>query len=343
MKKIFDEDENEYSDFDKRKILVAIIPFVLIIIVLAVTLLVNGMKQDNRKEDLQQSIMDNADEKNSAENGTDSVPSALQTALPMNGDEEKGQEEQTESYETPSPTPYQEVMEAQKVDYSKVKFNKEEQLKEMMIYWEANNQKALDDLANLERFIAMSWHLKGTEDFYYYGDMDGNGQPNGKGIAVYADNQYYYGEWKNGVRSGQGTWIHYHIHLTKNTTDLYTYHQYTGGWANDLLSGEGSEHYDYDTSLFVKGIGYDTNKIGSYSEGLVNGEFYLTNIYANGEFKEWNAKAEHGSWIYQSENKDEKGNRTIYINVQDPDNYIWMQPKDNVNIGVPCLISRNKN
>lgn len=345
MKKLFEEEENEYADLDKRKILVTVIPFVLIIIILAITLLVNSLQKDSdNSDDLQQSIMDYADEhKEEApplkQEEVSSINSGKETQDPDEHTDNEDSQQEAES--TPSPTPYREIME--KVDYSKVKFDKDAQLKEMMAYWEDNNQKALDDLANLDRFIAMSWTLSGTDDCYYYGDTDSQGRPEGKGIAVYADNQYYYGDWKNGVRSGNGTWIHYHIHQEENTTDLYTYHQYTGGWADDLPQGKGSEHYDYNLELLKKGIGYDTNLIGSYSKGLVDGEFYLTNIYSDGSMKEWNAKAEHGSWIYQSENKDKKGNRTVYVDVKDPDNYIWMQPKDNKNIGVPCLISKNKN
>lgn len=347
MKKLFEEDENEYSDLDKRKIFVTIIPFVLIILILAITLLVNTMKKDKDVSgDLQQNIMEYADEhKEEVPSDKQEEVRSLNTGKETEdlNEQTDASDEQEEPESTPSPTPYQEVMEKDKVDYSKVKFDKDAQLKEMMAYWADNNQKALDDLANLDRFIAMSWTLSGTDDCYYYGDIDSNGLPSGKGIAVYADNQYYYGDWKNGVRSGNGTWIHYHIHQVKNTTDLYTYHQYTGGWAEDLPEGEGSEHYDYNMELLKKGIGYDTNLIGSYSKGLVHGEFYLTNIYSDGEIKEWNAKAEHGSWIYQNENKDKKGNRTVYVDVNDPDNYIWMQPKDNANIGVPCIISKNKN
>lgn len=343
MKKLFEEDD-EYSDMDRKKILVTVIPFVLIIVILAATLLVNSMKKDKSASgDLQQSIMDYADDHREEETSSRTEESIVIKDEKAN-EELYGQteelNEQAEAESVSSPTPVKEIMEKGKVDYSKVKFNKDEQLKEMMTYWADNNQKALDDLANLDRFIAMSWTLSGTDDCYYYGDTDSTGQPSGKGIAVYADNQYYYGDWKNGVRSGKGTWIHYHIHQVKNTTDLYVYHQYTGGWENDLPSGEGSEHYDYNTTLLKKGIGYDTNLIGSYSNGLVHGEFYLTNIYSDGDTKEWNAVAEHGSWVYQSESKDKKGNRTVYVNVNDPDNYIWMQPKDNKNIGVPCIISK---
>ncbi len=350
MKKLFEEDENEYADLDKRKIFVTIIPFVLIIIILAITFLINTIKKEkDNSGDLQQSIMEYADEhREEVTSGGQEEENILNIEKEPEASEQPESSDETEKLDDvsspmPTSTPYKEIMEKGKTDYSKVKYDKNAQLKEMMAYWADNNQKALDDLANLERFIAMSWSLMGTDDSYYYGELDKNGRPNGKGIAVYADNQYYYGDWKNGVRSGKGTWIHYHIHQVENTTDLYTYHQYTGGWADDLPSGEGSEHYDYDTELLKPGIGYDTNLIGSYAKGLVHGEFYLTNIYSDGEIKEWNATAEHGSWIYQNENKDKKGNRTVYVDVTNPDNYIWMQPKDNANIGVRCLISKNKN
>ena len=39
------------------------------------------------------------------------------------------------------------------------------------------NQKALDDLANLDRFKAMSWALKNSKDYYYYGDKNTAGLP----------------------------------------------------------------------------------------------------------------------------------------------------------------------
>lgn len=342
MKKLFEED-NEYSDLDKRKIIVTVIPFVLIIVILAVTLLVNNRKEDKDVSgELQQSIMEYADEnREEVLKPEDSIVSGNEIAAENPAAEEDKPDAQPEEENIAAPSPYKEVME--QADYSKVKFDKDEQLKEMMGYWADNNQKALDDLANLERFIAMSWTLRETRDFYYYGDTDSSGQPDGKGIAVYADNQYYYGDWKNGVRSGTGTWIHYHIHQAKNTSDLYVYHQYTGGWANDLPEGEGSEHYDYNEELLKTGIRYDTNLIGSYLKGLVNGDFYITSTDSNGEYEEWNAAAENGSWVYQSDNKDKKGNRTVYVNLENPDSYIWMQPKDNQNIGVRCLISKNKN
>lgn len=360
MKRRIQEDDYElqedafFSQTDRAKILVSVIPVVLIILILAITLIVNGTKKEQAQtDDLQQSIMDYADEsrpEDSALVKTEEVtpkPSEAEKETQKPQKEEDSQnviskEGDSQNDSIPSPTPYQQIMNTDKVDYSKISYNRDEQLKEMMTYWADNNQKALDDLANLDRFKAMSWALKGTVDFYYYGDRNASGDPEGKGIAVYADNQYYYGEWKNGVRSGNGTWIHYHIHNTVNKNDIYLYHQYTGSWADDLPDGEGSEHYDYEAALLKENKIYNTNLIGSYSKGLVHGEFYLTTFYAEDEYREWYAAAEHGSWIYKSENKDKAGRRTVYVSTIDSNDYVWMLPKENRNIGVPCLISAKK-
>ena len=345
MKNFFDENETENPGGEWGKVLVKVVPFVLIIVVLAVTLIVNRVKKDSdeQTENLQQSIMDYADENRTAETSSMMNVQVSPSAGKESSTENEIQEETEEEIMIPSPTPYKEIMEAGKTDYSKVKFDKDAQLQEMMAYWEDNNQQALDDLAKLDHYIAMSWQLKGTTDFYYCGDVNGNGQPEGKGIAVYADNQYYYGTWENGVRSGTGTWIHYHVHETESNEDLYTYHHYTGSWKNDLPDGEGSEHYDFNTDNFKENIRYTSNLIGSYAAGLVHGEFYITTIDKEEKMSEWEASADHGSWIYQNDNADSKGNRTVHVDIHDPDNYIWINPKLNNNIGVPCLISKNKN
>lgn len=342
MKKDFNE--------EKAKIIVTVIPFVLIIIVLFITLIVSSVKDkgsENDHQDLQEAIRENGDanlpESEKAGSADATVkPSASTDAV--QDKEESGKESGISESAFATPTPYREIMQKGKVDYDKVDFDKDEQLKEMMTYWADNNQKALDDLAALDRFRAMSWKLKGTKDFYYYGETDGNGQPNGTGIAVYADNQYYYGEWENGMRSGQGTWMHYHVHETESKTDLYTYHQYTGSFKNDLPDGEGSEHYEYNGTLFEDYVGYDTNLVGSYSAGLLNGDFYLTKVYSDHNVKEWEGSASHGSWNYLDTSPDPKAiTRPIQYDLEDPESYIWIKPSENKNFGVPCLISKNKN
>ena len=337
---------------EKAKILITVIPFVLIILILAITLLVSGiknaaLKRDN--EELQESIKEYADsnltEKREESPESEDAMSAANLLVPQeqnDGEPEDGAASQPGEADKGQATGQknvsgqaadagggtvsgqdvqhgQGVMEYNRVNYDKVTFDKDEQLKEMMTYWADNNQKALDDLAGLERFMAMSWRLRGTKDFYYYG------------------------QWVNGARNGNGTWIHYHFHVTQDNKDIYTYHQYTGSFKNDLPDGEGSEHYDYNTELFEENVGYNTNLIGTYKEGLVDGEFYLTNLYSDGNVKEWYGNASGGSWIYQNENKDPKGRRPVLVEDRNPDNYIWLSPSENRNIGVRCLISAYKN
>ena len=96
-------------------------------------------------------------------------------------------------------------------------------------------------------------------------------------------------------------------------------------------------------TLLKERVSYTANLIGSYAAGKVNGEFYLTNIYSDGNTKEWYADAVNGSWVYQNDDKDTNGRKPVFVEDRNPDNYIWMSPKENVNIGVACLISSNKN
>lgn len=316
---------------DKIQILIKIVPILLIILILLITLLVNHVKKQNMAEEKEDAV------------STEIIlpsPSTEQT-YPSGKEQEETQTpspsaKETESPEsTPSPSPEEEVF-----DYSKVEFDTQTQLEEMMGYWKDGNQAALDDLANLERFRAMSYQLKGTTAFYYAGDVNAQGEPHGTGIAVYADNQYYYGEWKNGLRDGEGKWMHYHIHASSTYPDVILYHQYSGSFKDDLPDGEGAEHYDLDTAFFEGNDRYYTNLIGSYSKGLYHGEFYLITSSDHDDYEEWEGMAENGSFVYCSDQKDKSGRRPVVTDVDDENNYIWMSDKENRDLGVKCYISK---
>lgn len=61
--------------------------------------------------------------------------------------------------------------------------------------------EAVEDLSGLATLGAMSASLKNSAYFYYYGDRIEKGRRD-QGIAVCREDQYYYGEWKDGFRSG---------------------------------------------------------------------------------------------------------------------------------------------
>ena len=129
---------------------------------------------------------------------------------------------------------------------------------------------AVEDLAMLPWYMRMSSDISDANSFYYYGERSSAGQPDGTGIACYADNAYYYGEWSNGKREGNGKWVRFYVYYDDDTTSdrAYREHMYAGEWKNDLPDGEGQEHYELDMSKAAKKERYIQNVIGTFRSGF---------------------------------------------------------------------------
>lgn len=321
--KELDEEELSEVQTQKAKILVTVLPFVIIILILAVMLLASAQKEDK------------SGQQTSTEDQTE-----IATMTPM---EEASDEPTAEPTQNPTAEPEVEAEEdegtMQTPSYVNEPFHAENQLAELLEYFVSDNRKAIEDLVHLDRYKAMSYSLEGTDDFYYYGDKNADGKAHGKGIAVYADNRYYYGTWADGRREGGGFFIHYHMPECYTQKNVVIYHQFTGNWKNDLPDGEGAEHYEYHTDRFEKNTGYNTNLLGNYQNGLIHGTFYITNLYSDGNINEWDAEAQNGSWVYRSDSRDQVGRGPVFVDRKNKDNYIWVHPKENKNIGISCLIS----
>lgn len=217
------------------------------------------------------------------------------------------------------------------------------QMSEMKGYWEAGNMEAVEDLAYLPRYRAASAALADTARFYYLGDVDSQNRPHGRGLAMYADNQYYYGDWTDGVRSGSGMWIKYFVYdqQAKAADSLYLKHSYSGGFSNDLPNGEGQEHYDFIDENLEENVGYNRNFIGHFRNGLYDGEMYITDYYKDGNTKEWQGNAVNGVWQPMGE-KDKLGQYPVIVQITNTENYQWMKEAENLNQGVTELISAAK-
>lgn len=228
-------------------------------------------------------------------------------------------------------------------DLAAVEIDLSRQMSEMRGYWEARNMEAVEDLAYLPRYRAASEKLSGTTKYYYFGETDGDKRPSGKGLAMYADNQYYYGEWKNGARSGNGMWIKYYVYdQNANAKDsIYLQHSYSGSWANDLPNGDGAEHYDFIDENLEPEVAYNRNFIGNFKDGLYHGEIYITNYNSEGNTKEWSGTAKNGVWQPFSK-ADASGQYPVIVDLFNEDNYQWMTEKENKNQGVQGLISAAK-
>lgn len=107
---------------------------------------------------------------------------------------------------------------------------------------------------------------------------------NGHGKANWTNKDYYEGEWKNGLPSGQGTFRTFdeqgqskveYIGQWKDgkkegqgTEKISKLSKYTGQWKDDLQEGYGT-HIDF---LFTPGKKY----VGQFKDGISNGQGTLT-------------------------------------------------------------------
>lgn len=215
------------------------------------------------------------------------------------------------------------------------------QLKELYEYWDAYKLDAVEEVVRLERWQKISQELKGTNKFYYYGAVDALGRPSGKGLGVYEDNTYYFGEWKEGLRHGKGMWLEVAIYTEENMDKNLgvVEHSYNGAWSKDLPNGEGQEHFSYDYSVLkaedVKKNECIANVIGGFKDGYYHGEMYVMTTDEEGTIKEWSATCKNGVWeilmagnttdaVFECYDKDEKGNTE----------YHYMYPENNKNYGI---------
>ena len=224
--------------------------------------------------------------------------------------------------------------------YKNVKYDRDAQMNEMYEYWKDGNQEAVHDLAHLERFEAMSYSLTNTSDYYYYGDVNSQGLPEGTGLAVYAGDQYYFGEFSNGQRSGNGTWIAFYP--SYSTYSAYE-HMYAGEWAFDMPNGQGQEHFDYNTNSLNSDDIYVQNAIGGFSDGMYDGEMYIITIDNNGDTFEWVGKCVKGTFEQiAGTSKDKRGYIPVLNERENSENHLYFAPANIENNGIIGIISGGK-
>ena len=215
------------------------------------------------------------------------------------------------------------------------------QLEELYDFWDAYKLDAVEELVRLERMQKISEELKGKNKFYYYGSVDKLGRPSGKGLAVYEDNTYYFGEWKEGLRHGKGMWLEVAVYTEENQDKKLGVieHSYSGEWSRDLPNGQGQEHFSYDYSVLkeenVKRNECFANVIGGFKDGYYHGEMYVMTTDEAGNTKDWSATCKNGVWepilvgnttdaVFESYDKNEYGETE----------YHYMYPEDNRNFGI---------
>lgn len=216
-------------------------------------------------------------------------------------------------------------------------------LKGLSDYWAAYDLDAVDYLVRMDKFRYLSGTLEGTNDYYYYGETDAEGRPDGTGIAAYADNQYYYGSFSSGQRSGKGYWYQIYVkngRFYKNNYGIYG-HSYNGEWKDNLPDGQGQEHFDADIAELTDGR-LVTNMIGTFAGGYYNGDFTVVSVSPGEGEINWEGTCCFGTWVPFSDSihigihgQDEV---RVLRNLADEDNYYYMNQDENHGQGVYNLV-----
>ena len=332
------------------KILLAIIAVLLICILILLSAMMLGRKKDQSGSDrLQQNITDYAREQQ--ELGEQMIEEEDVPASDAREDEEEQGKEEPEKEEEDE----EEEQEAQKADSTENEktavvvdiedendeaYTKEFILKEAYPFFADNNQDAIWDLAHLKRYVKLSKGLEGSGEYYYQGDVDGDGKPHGTGLAIYEKNSYYFGEWSHGARSGQGTWFRYYIGQKNkaNANGIYMAHSYSGSWADDLPNGGGAEHYDVDISKLQPTQGKIVqNVIGMFKDGLYDGDMYANTVDYIGNVQEWDAIADQGVFTLWRD-MSAIGECSVWRNRDDSSACLDVDKSENKNQGIRELL-----
>ncbi len=300
-----DNGEEEVQGFLHKPYMTTVLLGVILLLLICIIVLLLFMPGRGKKDDnaeLQQSIAQYAQEQKQNDY-VSGLSGETVDIVPVEEPEIKEETVQTENEEESEAETAPVSADGDKTaivvdveDENDISYSKEFILNEALPYFADNNQDAIWDLAHLKRYVKLSEELKGTDQYYYKGDVNSDGRPDGQGLAIYENNSYYYGDWVDGIRSGAGTWYRFYIgKINKsNAMGKYMAHSYTGLWANDLPNGQGAEHFDVDISKLKAHERILQNVIGNFSDGLYDGELYANTVDYTGNVEEWSGVTSKG-------------------------------------------------
>ena len=327
-------------------VLIGIIILLLICIIVLLVFMPRSSEQTDSSaslEKLQQDITDYAKEQK--ENEISASASGQAIVIPSTEESTDNTEEETAetTEETTSTITSNDADKTAIVvdveDENDVSYTKEYILNEAYPYFADNNQEAIWDLAHLKRYVKLSAELKDSNSYYYQGDVNAQGQPEGTGLAIYEDNSYYYGGWSNGVRSGEGTWFHFYIGQKDDANQYgkYTAHSYSGKWANDLPNGDGAEHYDVDISKLKVRERILQNVIGNFTNALYDGDMYANTVDYTGNVEEWSGITKNGVFTLWRD-MSAIGECSVWQKTEDTSVYMDIDKSQNKNQGIRELL-----
>ena len=163
-----------------------------------------------------------------------------------------------------------------------------------------------------EEYIDFSDELIG-DNSYYFGNTDVDGNRTGTGIAVYENGYFYYGDFENNVRSGQGVLMRASYAESSSIGSFI----FEGEWKDDAPNGKGTATSNYYKDR-ISASDFVTKEIsGNYTDGREDGTMTLKGRTKSGVSQTFTYKATGG--IAEKSSSEDSGVEGQYIIAQTKD------------------------
>ena len=200
----------------------------------------------------------------------DNMMISLQTGYDNTGDEAMMQKIEAVQAERARIQAEEEAAAAEEAERAAIEEAHSEALKALYDCFASEDMDAVKDMLRTEEYMDLADEVVGDNTFYY-GTRTDAGLKEGKGIAVYRDGYFYYGDFSGDQRKGTGILMRA-VYADSSAIGSFIY---KGEWSNDKPNGTGTCTSNYYADK-VGASGLTKQVItGTYTDGLENGSMTL--------------------------------------------------------------------
>ncbi len=231
---------------------------------------------------------------------------SLQTGYDITGDEAMRQKMEAVEAERARIQAEEEAAAAEEAERNAIEEAHAESLKTLYDLFEVQDLDAVKDMLRTDEYMDLVDEVVGDNSFFY-GTKTADGKRSGKGIAVYKDGYFYYGDFANDVREGSGVMMRA-VYSESSAIGSFVYN---GEWSNDKPNGSGmcTSNY-YKDKIGESGLSKQIIT-GTYTDGLENGAMTLQGTTKSGGSVSYSYTAENG--VAKKSSDEDSGVKGQYI------------------------------
>ncbi|MCR5001893.1 MAG: tetratricopeptide repeat protein [Lachnospiraceae bacterium] len=219
----------------------------------------------------------------------DNMLASLQNGYDNTGDETMRQKIEAVEEERARIQAEEEAKAAEEAERAAIEQEHAETLQKLYDCFEGGDLDAVKEMMRTEEFTDFADEVIGDNSFYF-GTKTPEGVREGKGIAVYRDGYYYYGDFSNDQRNGHGILMRA-VYSESSAIGSFVY---DGEWSSDKPNGEGTSTSNYyKDKVGPAGLSRQVIK-GNYTDGLENGTMRLDGTPQSGGSVSYSYTAENG-------------------------------------------------